>query len=179
MPSASDRARTLGARSAIAARSGLDVAAAARAAIRSRVRRRGMHAGAAAATRRPSSIARSRKRAQAAVGMSSQRQRLGDLTGPARAVDEAVEANAHAVEQREVQVRQRRLLRIPDVIAALDAADAAARDDDRQVAMIVDVRIAHAAAEQVRRVIEQRAVAVRRRLQLLQQVRRTAARDTR
>ena len=37
--------------------------------------------------------------------------------------------------------------------------------------MVVDVGIPHAAAEQIERVIEQRAVAVRRRLQFLDQIR--------
>ena len=65
-----------------------------------------------------------------------------------------------AVEQRQVQVGQRRRLGVPDVPAAAHSAGRAAGDDDRQVHVIVDVGIAHAAAVQIKRMVEQRAVAL-------------------
>ena len=51
-----------------------------------------------------------------------------------------------------------------------DAAWATARDQDRQVYVIVDIRIAHAAAIENHRMIEQRTVAVPRGLQFFQVV---------
>ena len=78
--------------------------------------------------------------------------------------------HADLVQQRQVQVGERRRVVEADVPSTLELRAAAARDHDRQVRVIVDVGVAHAAAQQVQRVIQQRAVAVGRRRQLLDQV---------
>ena len=78
--------------------------------------------------------------------------------------------NANAIEQREVQVGQRRSLLVPDVPAALQAGCGAACDQDRKVFVIVKAGIAHAAAVQVDRVIEERAVAIGSRLHPLEEL---------
>src|SRR5262245_29944501 len=62
------------------------------------------------------------------------------------AVRELVQPYANLVEQREVQVREWRWFGVLDVPPALHLSGAAAGDDDRQVDVIVNVRIAHAAA---------------------------------
>ena len=82
-----------------------------------------------------------------------------------------VQMHAHLVEQRQVEIRQRRRILESDVPAALEARASPAGHHDRQVRVIVDVGIAHAAAQQIERVVEQRAVAIGRRLQLLDQIR--------
>ena len=69
-----------------------------------------------------------------------------------------------------MQVRHRLRLRVLQVASAPRPAGAAAGDHDRQVGVVVHVRVAHAAAVQVERMVQQRAVAVRRRGQLLQEV---------
>src|SRR5262249_34697526 len=97
----------------------------------------------------------------------SEREQFVDRT---LAVGELIEPRAELLEQRQMQVRERRRLRILNVAAALHLSGAAAGDDDRQVDVIVDVRIAHTAAVEHHRVVEQRAAAVRRRLQLLEVV---------
>ena len=84
--------------------------------------------------------------------------------------------HAQLVEQRQVQIRQRRAFGgIAEVTSALQLAGAAAGQQDRQVVRIVRVAVAHAGAVDQRDVIEQRAVAVGRRLQLLEVSRRTAS----
>src|SRR5688572_11592910 len=87
------------------------------------------------------------------------------------AIDEGVQMHADLVEQRQMKVRQRRRVLVSDVAAALEPRASSTSDDDRQVRVIVDVGISHAAAEQIERVIEQRAVAIWRRLELLDQIR--------
>ena len=74
------------------------------------------------------------------------------------------------VEHRQQQVRHVRVLREPQMPAALQLPGRAAREDDRQRAEVVLVAVAQRAAVEDQRVIEQRAVAVRRRLQLLEEV---------
>src|SRR5919108_3568159 len=75
-------------------------------------------------------------------------QRLQELLNLTRTVDEAVELHAAFVEQRQVKIRERRLLFVLDVASAAQPSGATAGHDNRQVRMIVDIRIAHPAAEQ-------------------------------
>src|SRR5437764_13823466 len=90
-----------------------------------------------------------------------------DLAG---AVGERIETNADSVEQRQVQIRQRRRLDILDVPAAANLPGSAAGDDDRQVDMVVNVGITHAAAVQIQRMVEQCAVAIGDRGQPLEEI---------
>ena len=86
------------------------------------------------------------------------------------AVADPFDLHAELVSTRQIQVRQRRARRIPQVPAALELSGATAQQDDRQTVDVVHVAVAHPAAVEERQVIEQRAVAVRRRLQLFQVV---------
>ena len=96
--------------------------------------------------------------------------RTTQLLDLALAVGEGVETDADFFEQREVEIGQRRGFGIFDVTAALDPAGAAAGDDNRQIDVVVHVRIAHAAAVQNQRVIQQRPLAIRRRVETLQEL---------
>src|SRR4029453_3202246 len=77
---------------------------------------------------------------------------------PAGAVADAVQIHAELVEQRQVKVRQRRLLRITDVASALQVTSAAARQQNRNVARVVGIAIAHTGPVNQRGVIDQRAI---------------------
>src|SRR5258706_9227234 len=79
--------------------------------------------------------------------------------------------DANAIEQREVEVGQRRSLLILDMPAALKAGCGAACNQNRKVFVIVKAGITHAAAVQVDRVIEQRAVAIGGGLHSLEEIR--------
>ena len=76
---------------------------------------------------------------------------------------------AEMIRHRQPQVTDRRLRLELNVPVAL--THAAADGDDRQRIAGVPVGVAHAAAVEDQRVIEQRAVAVRRRAQLLEELR--------
>src|SRR5437773_11139965 len=78
--------------------------------------------------------------------------------------------NAHAVEQREVEIRQCCWILIPDVPAPPHAARGATRDQNRKVLMVVNTGIAQPASIQVNGVIEQRAVAIGSGLQFLEKI---------
>ena len=88
----------------------------------------------------------------------------------AGAVAERVDFDVDLVEQRHEQVRLRRVLGAHDVLAALQLAAAAADHDVRQRVVIVRVAVAHVAAVEQHRVIQQRAVAVLRRVELRQEL---------
>ena len=85
---------------------------------------------------------------------------LGDVDSVEEVVDfsgtvhEFVQMNAHAIEQREVQVGQIRSLLVTNVPATLQTGCGAACDQDRKVLVIVKARITHAAAVQIDRVIQ-------------------------
>src|SRR5687768_14587037 len=76
------------------------------------------------------------------------------------AVGERVEADTGPFEQREVQIRQRRGLRVLQVTGALEPVGATPGDQDRQVHMIVDVGIAHPAPVQIERMIQEASVSL-------------------
>src|SRR6266516_1867257 len=90
-----------------------------------------------------------------------QRKRLEQLLDLALAVCESVEMHPCHIEQRQVKIGQRRRFRILDVTPSLDPACSAAGDKDRQVYVVMLVGIAHAAAIQVGRMVQQGTVAVR------------------
>ena len=95
------------------------------------------------------------------------------------AVAERVVTNANLVEQRQQQVRHRHLAAEHEVAVPLDAAVATSDDEQRKIRVRVRVGIAQARAVEQQRVIQQRPIAVRRRLQLLEETRRTAPPGTR
>ena len=74
--------------------------------------------------------------------------------------------HSHLVQQGQMQVRERCRFLVPDVPRAFEPAGRAAGDHDREIDVIVNVGIAHAAAVQKQRMVEQRSVAVRRGFQL-------------
>src|SRR5687767_8416739 len=85
-----------------------------------------------------------------------------------RAVAEVRLPYAGLVEHRDQQVGHRRVIRIPQVTPALHPARRAADDEVRQREVIVGVAVAHVAAVEQHGVVEDRAVAVRYVLQLLE-----------
>src|SRR5205809_4785638 len=88
------------------------------------------------------------------------RKRLEQLLDLALAVCESVEMHPCHIEQRQVKIGQRRRFRILDVTPSLDPACSAAGDKDRQVYVVMLVGIAHAAAIQVGRMVQQGTVAI-------------------
>ena len=83
--------------------------------------------------------------------------------------EQLVRMHAGPLQHRQKQVVHRRVLRVPQDLAALDAARAADQDE-RQVDVRVLVRVADAAAVEHERVVQQVAVAVGGRLQRLEEV---------
>ena len=67
-----------------------------------------------------------------------------------------------------MKVRQGRALLILDVPPASQAGRGTAGDQNRQLHVVVQAGVTHAAAVEVDGVVQQRAIPVRRRLQLLQ-----------
>src|ERR1017187_10389880 len=98
------------------------------------------------------------------------RERFEQLIDLAAAVGEGVEADSHLFEQREVEVGERRRLLLADVAPAPHLAGRAAGDEDRQVRMVVEVGVAHAAAVEVERMVQERAISLGRCLQLREEL---------
>src|SRR5215471_3762727 len=88
----------------------------------------------------------------------------GEVVQFAGAVAQSFRADVHAVEQRQVQIRDRGLALVDDMVAGLQCSGAAARKQYRQVLMKVTVAVAQAAAIYDHRMIQQSSVAVRSRL---------------
>src|SRR5437667_6645678 len=78
----------------------------------------------------------------------------------------------HAIEQREVEICQRRAILVPDVTATPHSGRSATRDQNWKVLMVVNTGVAQPASVQVHRVIEQRAVAVGSGFQFLEKLRK-------
>src|SRR3954462_13848825 len=72
---------------------------------------------------------------------------------------------AHPIQQRQVEVRHRRVFGIDDVIVAAEAA-AATDDEDGKVFVEMAIAVAQAAAVDDDRVVQQRTVSIRRLLEL-------------
>ncbi len=79
-----------------------------------------------------------------------------------------------ALQRRQHRVGHRRAVGRLDVQAALERAAGLAGEEQRAALVIVDVRVAHRRSVDHQRVVEQVAVAVRRVLQLLQEIRQHA-----
>lgn len=69
-----------------------------------------------------------------------------------------------------MKIRQWRGVSVTNVLPTLHLPGTASGNDDRQVHVVVNVGIAHTAAVENHRMIQQRSVAIRRLLQLLQVV---------
>lgn len=69
-----------------------------------------------------------------------------------------------------MEVCQRSGFSILDVASTLQLSRPAAGDDDRQIRMVVHVRVPHAASVHVHRMVKQRAVAVPSGFQFVQEV---------
>src|SRR5262245_36257341 len=72
-----------------------------------------------------------------------------------RAVAEALRGNTHAIQHRDVQVAQRRILRRRNVLAGLDATAAPPAQQDREVVRVVLVAVRQAGPAHDHRVVEQ------------------------
>ena len=70
-----------------------------------------------------------------------------------------------------MQIRHRCSLWIPDVTPSLDLAPCAPHQQNGQVGVLMYVAVAQAAAVKQNRMVQQTAIAVRRRSQLLQVIR--------
>src|SRR6058998_316243 len=104
----------------------------------------------------------------ASCASKSDRKRLEQVVYLAVAVGKRIEVHADFVEQRQVKVRQRPGFVVLDVTSAFHSGCGATGDKDRQIRVVMDVRIADAAAVEIKRMIEERAVSFRRRFQLLE-----------
>src|SRR4029077_3769500 len=93
-----------------------------------------------------------------ATSQATNRVRTLDLREDAAAVAELLDRDVVAVEQRDEQIGEARILRILQMLAALDVSVRVAENLRRQRVVVVLVAVAHVAAEQNRRVIEDRAV---------------------
>ena len=87
-----------------------------------------------------------------------------------RAVSEGFFLNSQFVENRQEEIRHGGVLWISNVAPTLHPARCSARKDDGQRRMIVLVSVAHRAAVQNNRVIEQIAFSLLNRLEFLKQI---------
>ena len=99
----------------------------------------------------------------------SGRQNLVDSAG---AVAEALDMDSNPFEQAQMEIRQWSRFLVFNVKRALALVRAASYHDDGQIGVVVHIRITHAATQEVHRMIEQRAVAVRRGLKLSYEIRK-------
>ena len=76
------------------------------------------------------------------------------------------------VEEAEMQVGERHGLLVANVAVSPDFRAASTREKDGEVGVVVDVGIAHAAAVEVKRVIQERPLPFRRGLEFLQKFRK-------
>ena len=95
---------------------------------------------------------------------------IEEVSDLSSAVNERIQMNANAIEQREVKVGQWRSLFVPNVPAAFQTSSGATGDQDWKVVVVVKAGITHAAAIHVDRVIEKRAVTIGSGLHSLQEV---------
>src|ERR1043166_2637110 len=109
-------------------------------------------ASSSAASAAAAAVATARTAAQSAVIRADESDRREHtIVDPPGAVADAIQPDAELVEQRQMQIRERRLLRKHDVLAALQLSGAAAGEQQRNVSRIVRVAFAHARAVQQRR----------------------------
>src|SRR5262245_48703395 len=84
----------------------------------------------------------------------------GQLLELTSAVAELLGPDTKRIQQRELQVGERRVLRIHEVLIALDASGAAPYDEIRERAVRVPIAVAEAAAVEKDHVVQKRSLAV-------------------
>src|SRR5439155_18175844 len=73
----------------------------------------------------------------------------------AGAVAKPIEVNSGLRQETQQQIRHRDVLRIDDVATALQLPAQAARNDDGQLEMVMNMAVAHAASVENHRMVEQ------------------------
>src|SRR5712671_1871265 len=100
--------------------------------------------------------------------------RFSDVREPvhlARTVTDLFNADPHVLQNRHVEVRQRRALRITNIATALDARGLAANQRNREIVVEMRIAVADAGPIQEQCVVEHRAVALGQLRQLVDQIR--------
>src|SRR5580704_5757808 len=90
----------------------------------------------------------------------------------AGAIAQGILWNATLIEHGQQQVRNRRVIVVAQVPATLELSASAASHQIRQREMIMQIAVAHVAAEENDRIVQQIAVAIRRALQLPEEARK-------
>src|ERR1043166_7958176 len=85
------------------------------------------------------------------------------------AITEPLRRDADLVEDRQEEICHRRIERVLQVAARRELTSKLSREKAVQIRMAMQVAVAHATAVENQRVIEQRAVTIRRRLQPLEE----------
>src|SRR5262245_47078771 len=88
------------------------------------------------------------------------RDRIEEIFDLALAVSKLVQPDPDSIEEREMEVCQRRAGLVPDVMAALHPARRSTRDQNGQIVVVVDAGVTQSASVQVDGVVEQRPVAL-------------------
>src|SRR5713101_8713363 len=96
---------------------------------------------------------------------------IGQRRQPSGTVAELLDRNAQLLEDRHVQIRERRPLGMPHVAPAPETGGLAADERDRQVVVEVRVAVADAGAVQQQRVVEHLPVCFGNRRELLDEIR--------
>src|SRR2546423_15452896 len=89
------------------------------------------------------------------------RQRFEQFIHFAAAIGKRLKLNSGFVEQRQMEIGQRRRFGVLDMASAFHSSSQPARDQDWEIGMVVDVGIADPAAIKVKRMIEEGAIAFR------------------
>ena len=87
-----------------------------------------------------------------------------------RAVAERVLMYAHAIEHRQIEIGQGRILGELQMAAGFQAAAAFSRQQNRQLVVVVAIAVADGRAVQNHRIVEQRSRSFGHRLQLAEQI---------
>src|SRR5581483_12356275 len=85
---------------------------------------------------------------------------LSNLRELAGAVADGLRRHSRTIEEREQHIRQGRVIGVTQMLPALELAAASAEQGGRQRELIVAVAVAHVAAVQNDRVIQQRSIAI-------------------
>src|SRR5262249_40518569 len=87
--------------------------------------------------------------------------RLRQCSQRSRAVSDAIALDSKVAQERQMQICQWRFLWITNMPAAFDCSGASSRNNQRNVAGVVSVTLAHSRSVEQRRMIEQGTVTVR------------------
>src|SRR6266508_1797592 len=114
-------------------------------------------------------IQRSSRRRMCDLELQFRQVPVAEILERSRAVPERLDRHAHLVHEAHEQIGHRRAFRILQVPSALDLPGAAARHDQWQCRVRMDIAVAQAAAVEDEGMIEQRAVAVGNGAQLVEE----------